>query len=467
MSKVTRILRSKNLNKGKFTKLQKIAFQLGLIRSDVWKRYGSINGLGKSARNIRDEMKPNRTDNLPYKLWATTVLDVANDIKSYRESAKIEVKRSIWNRTNKLPEFEKNVERKRLFTLLKSDKWNQNNFLRRQMRKKFKHGKTNVSDQIVLDPELYNCKIIKGRTWLKVMSFERGKRIAIPLNTNIEVKGSLRLIIKDGFIEIHYAVDEEKGSPCGDGTIGIDKGYTEVFVDSDGDKHGDGLGKLLSNESDYLKLKYQRRNKIKAIARKSPPHKQAKIIKNNLGRKKLNERKRKHTAKVRTKVYESVHSVVDKADTIVCEDLTNPITSKSFGKDQNRRLSGWVKGLIAEAIVSVSRRRGSTLYHVSCAYTSQIDSRYGVLLGERKGDWFYLFDGGRIHADWNAAINIRNRLGDPEIGLYTPYKKIKKILIERTNEFQDRMKPFIQDSSCKPVFGTSTESELPLVDIKL
>lgn len=71
-----------------------------------------------------------------------------------------------------------------------------------------------------------------------------------------------------------------------------------------------------------------------------------------------------------------VHSIVDKAKVIAC--LSVPIQSKKrYSKDQKRRLSG---GLINEALQNVSQRRGSALVFVNCAYTSQMDSRHGVIV---------------------------------------------------------------------------------------
>ena len=216
------------------------------------------------------------------------------------------------------------------------------------------------------------------------------------------------------------------------------KGYSEVFVDSDGETHGEGFGELLSAESDYLKTKYQRRNKLESIA-DAKPHKREKILINNLGRKKLDRRKQNHRENVRDKVFKAVHSVVDKAQTIVSEELSAPIQSKKrYRKDTKRRLSGWVKGLISEALQSVSHRRGFTVVHVHCAYTSQTDSRHGVLLGHRDGDAFYCFDGEVLQADVNAARNILARKDDFEIQLWTPYQQVKSILLERTEQFKAR-----------------------------
>ena len=86
---------------------------------------------------------------------------------------------------------------------------------------------------------------------------------------------------------------------------------------------------------------------------------------------------------------------------------------------------------MAESLTSVSQRRGASLVLVSCAYTSQIDSRYGVLLGTRKGDWFHCFDGVVLDADENAARNILARSYDVGIPLFMPYQQIKSVLLER------------------------------------
>lgn len=464
MTKITRIVYSysQNLNQGKHDRLAEIASRLGRLRTEIWQRYGSIAGVGLTDRQIRDQwLAEGKQFDVPARLWKETLRDTFADIVSYREAAKVKVRQAIRRHTTD------DLERKRLYTLLKYDRWLEDGFLRRQMRKHFKHGHTQVSNQIILDSNCYTTFELGGKTCLKVMSSIPRQRITIPLNTDIDISGTIRLILRDDRIEIHYAVDEESHCvtrPCGHQTIGIDKGYTEVYTDSDGDRHGEGLGELLSTESDYLKVKYQRRNKLKAIADKKP-HKRDKILKNNLGRKKLDRRKKRHQQRVRDRVYKATHSVVDKAETIVCEDLTSPIAGKSYGKNQNRRLSGWVKGMMAESLESVIRRRGSApLVVTSAAYTSQTDSRYGVLLGERRGDRFYCFDGEVFDADHNAARNLLARLDDPEIGRYTSYKQVKTILLARTEQFQKTVETGSTQALVAATQGIpplSTECELP------
>ena len=188
-------------------------------------------------------------------------------------------------------------------------------------------------------------------------------------------------------------------------------------------------------KSDYLKSKYQRRNKLYSIAEKKP-HKAKNIIANNLGHKKLDDRKQKHNQRVRDKVFKAVHSLVNKVGEIVCEDLTfTPKSRKPYSKNQKRRLASWVKGMIKEALESVSERRGSTLVYVNAAYTSQMDSRYGVLLGQRNGKKFNCYDGVVMDAEVNAARNVLARKDEREIGLYIPYQEVKGILLRRTERY--------------------------------
>ena len=294
------------------------------------------------------------------------------------------------------------------------------------------------------------------------MSLARGQRMAIPLSIDHRLNSPLRLIRRDDRLEIHYRIDEQPGKPWGTQEVGIDNGYREVFVDTDNVHHGVGLGDTLSKESDF-KVNYKRRHKLNAIAEKQPT-KAHNIKHNHLGRTKLNRRQRNHPRHVSQLVHRAVHRIVDKADTLVCEDLTSPITSqKTYGKNQNRRLSGWVNGVRADAWDHGSRRRGSTVHVVNAAYTSPVDSRHGVLLGQRLGDRFYGFDGVGLDADHQAAQNVRARLYDLEIGRWTPYKQGTSILLKRT----ERLRGVLDASGLQLHSNSSaisTESELPMAN---
>ncbi|SEQ53769.1 hypothetical protein SAMN05421693_1522, partial [Ectothiorhodospira magna] len=349
--KVTRILRAKRPNKGKVAALREQARRLGQVRSDVWQRFGSLHGVGLSDRQIRDAwLSEGRVFPVSANAWKETLRDAKGDITATMEAAKVKARRCILRHT------QDKSEQKRLFTALKGNAWVHDPYLRRVMRKHWKHGHNHTHNQIIVRSDNYTTFQLGGRAWIKIPGLVRGQRIAIPLHTIVEPTGTLRIIIKDDDrLEVHYAIEAEVKQDCGGRTIGVDKGYSEVLVDSDGEHHGQTLGPVLSEKSDRLKAKYQRRSKLRALAnRHRNPRKRQHIRQFNLGRKKLNRQMDKTHAQIRDIVFQSVHKVVDKAAVIAAEDLTAPMASKSFGKNINRRLASWTKGVIAEALDSVS-----------------------------------------------------------------------------------------------------------------
>ncbi len=439
---------SENLNKGKYAALTEQAKRLGAIRTEIWQRFGSIKGVGLGDRQIRDEwIKSGRQFNVGANPWKETLRDALGNIKTNREAAKFNVKQAIRSHTTD------SEEQKRLYTLLRSDKWMGDKYLARVMRKYWHRGHNHTDNQIIVRSDDYCTFILDRNVWIKIPSLIKGKRIALPLSTHVAPTGTLRIILRNNKVEVHYAVEEAMTNDCGCETIGVDKGFSEVLTDSDGKQYGTTLGETLTKESDRLKTKYQRRNKLRAIAEKKPH-----VIKNNLGRKKLETQTAKHQAKIKTIVYGAVNRVVDKANTIAVEDLTSSIAGKKFSKNISRRLSSWTKGVIAQALENVSRRRGSTVILVNAAYTSQVDSMDGTLSGKRLGDQFYRENGDVLQADMNAARNVLARLYDTEIGRWTPFKVVKSILLKRTE--CHRLKLLNQDSSY--TFNrVLTESESP------
>jgi hypothetical protein len=91
------------------------------------------------------------------------------------------------------------------------------------------------------------------------------------------------------------------------------------------------------------------------------------------------------------------------------EELTAQFSSnKKRSRRAKRSLNSWCKGIVADALQQVSVRVGCVLSLrritlVNPCYTSQLDSRFQILLGERKGDKFIGFDGFVLHSDTKAA----------------------------------------------------------------
>ena len=397
---------------------------------------------------MRDQwLKEGRQFNVGANPWKETLRDAINNIKTNYEAAKVKARQAISRHTK-----DQNKQ-KRFYTLLKNDAWMNDSYLKRILRKYWHRGHNHTYDQIIVRSDDYSIFTLHNKIWIKIPSLIKGKPIAIPLSTTVAPSGTLRIILRNNKVEIHYAVKQISTNDCGSGVIGVDKGFSEVLTDSDGQHYGTTLGAVLAAESDRLKLKYQRRNKLKALSKKKPH-----IKRFNLGRKKLDRQMITHQSTIKTIIHNAVNCVIDKADTIVAEDLTSPISGKKFNKNISRRLSAWTKGVIASALENVSRRRGSTVILVNAAYTSQIDSIDGTLSGSRLGDRFYRENGDVLQADVNAARNVLARLYDTEISRWTNFKEVKAILLKRTE--CRRLKLLNQDSSYI-VNSVLTESELP------
>ncbi len=114
--KVTRIAYSEDLNQAKYDALNEIASLCGSIRTEVWRNYGSIGGLGAKFRPVRDGwIADKHVSRLPQRIWRVTLSDSLDDIKANREAAKEIVKRHIFRN------IDDKDKRKELFKKLKND----------------------------------------------------------------------------------------------------------------------------------------------------------------------------------------------------------------------------------------------------------------------------------------------------------------------------------------------------------
>lgn len=453
--KITRITLSWSLSKSKLFQLRELALRLAPIRTRIWDEYGSFSGVGTDPRKVRNTWTKAgifKQYDVPISIARETMRDAFANIDANREAAFTAVIRTIYRRTQPIKdEVERDKHRKALIKQLRMGQYLKNKWLHREVRKHWHRGHNHTDDQIILEPNCYEWFTRDGHGWIKVQGIEPYKRIAIPLTSNDPITSTIRIIVRDdnSGVDIHYTVDEKPGKPAGTATLAVDKGFTEVFTDSNGDRYGKGLGTLLVAESDRICKKGKARNKLYALAKK---HKAAgrrtkahHIYEQNLGK----QKKRRHITNfrsiIRTLVYVATHELVDKANTIVSEDLSHQFKPKDKGATWNRRLSFWMRSVIQEASDSVSRRRGATHVPANSAYTSQVCSLCGAF-GRRHGGKFHC-SGCRVvlDEDWNAAVNILHRKGDPEISLWTPHRKVKSILEER---YGHRVSRPTQDSSC-------------------
>ena len=88
-----------------------------------------------------------------------------------------------------------------------------------------------------------------------------------------------------------------------------------------------------------------------------------------------------------------------------------------------------MKGELPASWEKISRETGSTLSVVNPAYTSQMCSQTGTLLGKRDGDVFTAYTGVVIQSDKNAALNILYRGCGSEINRWMKYAEVRKVLL--------------------------------------
>ena len=419
--------------------LRSICKTMGAVRADIWRRYGALGTVGQSANDIRKEISAARLYadlRVDGTIRNETTKDIVNDILLYKAAAMQKVRKALAVRS-----YDES-ERRRLYTLLRKDQWLTDNFLHRQMRKHFRHGKSSVANQFVVRSDKYTTEIVGGYLTIVIhIAAKYGAPIRLTTTSsgqNVSLSASnLRIVVKDGYTEIHYATTKEDGCPCGNRMLGIDKGYTEAFTDSDGVAHGEVFGSVLTEYSDKASATGKARNTLYALEKK---HREAgrtakadHIKRCNLGRVKIDTRKERTHKRLRTIAYQAAHTIVDKAAVVVSEDLTAPIAKKQAWKRYNRRLSAWAKSVLAEALDSVCTQRQADHRLVNAAYTSQMDSVTGLLEGRRVADKFTRVNGDVLQADHNAALNVLRRYNtDTEITRFTPHREVRRILLARS-----------------------------------
>ncbi|NEO46603.1 MAG: transposase [Moorea sp. SIO4A3] len=421
--------------------------KLGIVRSESYNKLGSINYWDIDWKKAYPEVRSFRTPEslgLPSKLMEWTVNDVGKAITASQAACKDAVIKEIYKR---FPGKEEQNKRKDLCKQLKTLALLDNSLLHRIVRKEFKRGHSWVKNQIVYQQNGYKCKRLSRNTYqLELAGLKRGKRNKVVVRSNRKIKGQIRLIYNQVLprFEIHFLVDHgtveisfERRS------IGVDKGYTEAFYDSEGQAHGEGLGKVTTKKSNRICVKNRHRGKLWALHRKLEkidPAKSARILENNLTRKTENRRYRKNQSELTAIIGAASKSLFKRESLkVFAEDLTQPIRNKRQSSAVSRKLNSWMKGVMRDSLQKWANWTGSVVTEVQPSYTSQIDSRNGTLLGKRTGDNFTGFDGVVLQADHNAAQNILARGTDKEITRYMSKTEVQAVLLRRTARFLEGM----------------------------
>ncbi|NEO89834.1 MAG: transposase [Moorea sp. SIO3G5] len=434
---------------GQIERARNMAIRTRRLRSDIWNQYGSLKCWGIKAQKIRNEFKtsnPPEMYGLDSKQWQMTFERVIDDIHACQEAAKSVIIRKIYSHFKPQKDVngktdEKTSFRKELCLSLNSFQWMKYPLLHRWMRSAYHRGHSWVDNQICVG--IGNGATISRVSRNVVKVTINGNKISARRYEKLDLyfkvgrctpTGSFRIIFNDnlGTVELHYPKVVKRQETKGIGKCGLDKGYTEALTGSDGQVYGDGIGKVMQSTVTKRHSRGKGRNKLYQVAKKTGNNR---IFVANLGKKKWLSRENKKKATLNSLIRHGVNQFFDKYEQAIVEDLSFVVKGKKQAKKLNRNLSEWCKGIIQKALEEISYRRQSSVVVVNAAYTSQVDSRYGVLLGTRVRDQFFTFDGVVLQADCNAGCNIEHRFDDPDISRFMKSKDVRKVLIERTASF--------------------------------
>lgn len=336
-----------------------------------------------------------------------------------------------------------------------------NKYLYRILRHEFKNNNIPELKKPLLRTDVVTADIQKYKKpkrfshVLKLSTINKGRRVIVPFNPNkwakkfFDKRKGCFIVCPDaqGNLNLHIPIEEEPKENNNNQEVAIDKGFRKLIVDSNNQKYGEDWHNLEKKIDNKFQKKQKQRNKIYALRKELHKKYQETKYRNtykkikhlekyNLGKKKFNKNKIKTQETIKNNVNQAVNDFITnnpKLKTIVLEKLDRFDNGKKYSKKSNRLLNQWKRGFLKNKLTFISQLKSLELAYQNRAYTSQECSNCGyVHKDNRQGERFTCIQCGyREDADVNGALNILSRKYDSEIGLYTPYKKVKEILLER------------------------------------
>ena len=416
--------------------IRQLMHKCGVARSVTYNKLGSLKGWGqdwkKADPTIRAIIHPLQLK-MPSKLFEWSVNDCFKAIMAQQDAAKTWIIREIYRKYSDEDEREKIL--KLFFNDPRSTPW-----LHRVFRKQYIRGHTYIKNQIVYQKAGYKAKRINRQLIeIHVAGLIQGKRIKLVVKSNRKPLGQIRLIETARGLEIHTPFTRTiPKKPKTKASLGLDKGYTEAFYTNYGDKIGIGLGDLMTGKTERIVRTNRNRYRLHQHQKKllnRDPVKAALILKNNLGYKVKKKKLQAAKNQIKNLIRRDLRRVIKAPTNIFVEDLSIPIRGKKLSKRINRKLNQWMKGELQNSVERIADDTGSIVTAINAAYTSQVDSLTGTLLGVRNGDCFTRYTGDVLQADKNAATNILHRGTDAEITRFMKSDKVRAVLLERTIRF--------------------------------
>lgn len=482
-----------NATKRKLNQLYKIAQEYGNVKNEVFRLYGSIEGLKylKYSRAARDRwVKTKYADrfNLQARLWKCAFEEAFANVKTNWKRAFLKVRQLLYNNSN-FSEDEKYYcfyllrATDLLYQVLKLEPFclphafkekdiditRCRRYLKRQIRRhQGKRPMQKKKRSFTLDSCMYSyfSRLPKGQLWLAVMGIKPGKRIKLRLTSDRQFSGNIRIVLQGKRVEIHGTEEVAVALPSkldkNNNVIAIDKGFTDLITTSKNTRYGKDFNLLSRRESDRLSQKNVQRNKLKSLSEKYRKQnnikKAARIERHNLRKKKYNRLKaiNKHRLADFINLSLNLFFKENRVNVLVVESLKFSNWNKKLSKKVKRYFSSWLKGYLQKRIAYKCQENSVLLSEVNPAYTSQVCSLCGSLDTIRKDSRLHCTNCGRdVDANYNASLNLLLRYNDPEISLYTPYKRVRYILEERFSRSVETGQPGVETPRTALVSGVN------------
>ena len=259
-----------------------------------------------------------------------------------------------------------------------------------------------VNPSMRLDKRLYS-KLCP--TSISLPSSKRNKRVVVKFQTydkfnelaSIYTMTDPLIFMKNDEIWLSVTFNVPSKPVVDETYLGVDLGIRRIFTTSDGLSY---KGKELN--SIKRRIRHNRR-KLQSKGTKSSKRKLKK-----LSNKERNVNKN-YTHLICNKILETDKSVIVLEDLKGIKQKTSKFENGRKRTKHNNRISQVPLFMIKEVLTYKATHVGKRVESVSPSYTSQIDCMTGKRDGQRKGCRYYSSSGLVYDADWNAAINIRNR----------------------------------------------------------
>ena len=253
-----------------------------------------------------------------------------------------------------------------------------------------------------LDKRLYS-KLTP--TSISLPSSKRNKRVVVKFQTydkfnelaSIYTMTDPLIFMKNNEIWLSVTFNVPSKPVVDETYLGVDLGIRRIFTTSDGLSY---KGKELN--SIKRRIRYNRR-KLQAKGTNSAKKKLKK-----LSNKEKNVNKN-YTHLICNKILDTDKSVIVLEDLKGIKQKTSKFENGQKRTKHNNRISQVPLFMIKEILTYKALLKGKRVETVSPSFTSQIDCMTGKRDGQRKGCRYYSSSGVIYDADWNAAINIRNR----------------------------------------------------------